>query len=144
MGISDEDFDSGDALFDDIDEDDLIFDALEEAGVMNPTKKHSRGKENDVQDLAPAKKARRGSFSLTENSSKGRLGETQRIQLARKLLADKFGYKEFRHEQEAAITRLLDGENALVVFPTGAGKSLCYQVCPNSSLNPTPSAVRMY
>ncbi|KAH7234909.1 P-loop containing nucleoside triphosphate hydrolase protein [Fusarium redolens] len=128
MGISDEDFDSGDALFDDIDEDDLIFDALEEAGVMNPTKKHSRGKENDVQDLAPAKKARRGSFSLTENSSKGRLGETQRIQLARKLLADKFGYKEFRHEQEAAIARLLDGENALVVFPTGAGKSLCYQI----------------
>ncbi|ENH66507.1 ATP-dependent DNA helicase Q-like 3 [Fusarium oxysporum f. sp. cubense race 1] len=128
MGIPDEDFDSGDALFDDIDEDDLIFDALEEAGMMNPPKKHSRGKENDIQDIAPAKKARHGSLSLKESSSNGRLGETQRIQLARKLLADKFGYGEFRHEQEAAIARLLDGDNALVVFPTGAGKSLCYQI----------------
>ncbi|KAI1016459.1 hypothetical protein LB503_010354 [Fusarium chuoi] len=124
MDLSDEDFDSGDALFDDVDEDDLIFDELEEAGLMNPTKKHSRDKENDVQGQAPAKKARHGSLS----SSNGRLGETQRIQLARKLLADKFGYKEFRHEQEAAIARLLDGENALAVFPTGAGKSLCYQI----------------
>lgn len=128
MDLSDEDFDSGDALFDDVDEDDLIFDELEEAGLMNPTKKHSRDKENDVQGQAPAKKARHGSLS----SSNGRLGETQRIQLARKLLADKFGYKEFRHEQEAAIARLLDGENALAVFPTGAGKSLCYQVRFNS------------
>ncbi|RKL17164.1 hypothetical protein BFJ68_g4671 [Fusarium oxysporum] len=128
MGIPDEDFDSGDALFDDIDEDDLIFDALEEAGMMNPPKKHSRGKENDIQDIAPAKKARHGSLGLKESSSNGRLGETQRIQLARELLADKFGYREFRHEQEAAIARLLDGDNALVVFPTGAGKSLCYQI----------------
>uniref|UniRef100_A0A0D2Y7T0 ATP-dependent DNA helicase n=1 Tax=Fusarium oxysporum (strain Fo5176) TaxID=660025 RepID=A0A0D2Y7T0_FUSOF len=128
MGIPDEDFDSGDALFDDIDEDDLIFDALEEAGMMNPPKKHSRGKENEIQGIAPTKKARHGSLSLKESSSNGRLGETQRIQLARKLLADKFGYREFRHEQEAAIARLLDGDNALVVFPTGAGKSLCYQI----------------
>ncbi|KAF5246150.1 hypothetical protein FANTH_6917 [Fusarium anthophilum] len=124
MELSDEDFDSGDALFDDVDEDDLIFDELEEAGVMNPPKKHGRGKENDIQDQAPAKKARHASLS----NSNGRLGETQRIQLARKLLADKFGYKEFRHEQEAAISRLLNGENALAVFPTGAGKSLCYQI----------------
>jgi len=143
MGIPDEDFDSGDALFDDIDEDDLIFDALEEAGMMNPPKKHSRGKENDIQDIAPAKKARHGSLSLKESSSNGRLGETQRIQLARKLLADKFGYREFRHEQEAAIARLLDGDNALVVFPTGAGKSLCYQV-RFSSLVPTSSADLLY
>lgn len=40
MDLSDEDFDSGDALFDDVDEDDLIFDELEEAGLMNPIKKH--------------------------------------------------------------------------------------------------------
>ncbi|KAF4342152.1 ATP-dependent DNA helicase Q-like 3 [Fusarium beomiforme] len=129
MVIPDDEFDSGDALFDDIDEDDLIFDELEAAGVMgNAPMKHSRGKENDTQNPTPAKKARHGSLSLAEKTSNGRLGQTQRIQLARKLLADKFGYKEFRHEQEAAISRLLDGENALVVFPTGAGKSLCYQI----------------
>lgn len=143
MGIPDEDFDSGDALFDDIDEDDLIFDALEEAGMMNPPKKHSRGKENEIQGIAPTKKARHGSLSLKESSSNGRLGETQRIQLARELLADKFGYREFRHEQEAAIARLLDGDNALVVFPTGAGKSLCYQVRFSSPV-PTSSADLLY
>ncbi|KAF4455769.1 hypothetical protein F53441_1968 [Fusarium austroafricanum] len=126
MVLSDEDFDSGDALFDDIDEDDLIFDELEAAGVMDEApKRHKRGKENESKDLAPAKKARHGSVSTTKNASNG---ETQRIQLARKMLMDKFGYKAFRHEQEAAITRLLGGENALVVFPTGAGKSLCYQI----------------
>lgn len=48
--------------------------------------------------------------------------------LAQRLLKEKFGYDSFRHEQEQAILRILAGQSALVVFPTGAGKSLCYQV----------------
>lgn len=48
--------------------------------------------------------------------------------VARRLLKEKFGYDSFRHEQEGAIKRVLSGQNALVIFPTGAGKSLCYQV----------------
>ena len=123
MGIPDDDFDSGDALFEDVDEDDLIFDGIEEEDLIGKTPgKHSRGNENDN---VPAKKARVGSVSITN----GKLGETERIQIAQRILADNFRYKSFRHEQEAAISRLLNGDNALVVFPTGAGKSLCYQVC---------------
>lgn len=49
-------------------------------------------------------------------------------ELARRILLQKFGYPEFRHEQEAAINTILNGDNALAIFPTGAGKSLCYQV----------------
>lgn len=48
--------------------------------------------------------------------------------LARDILAENFGYGSFRHEQEAAINAILGGDNALAIFPTGAGKSLCYQV----------------
>ncbi|CAF3457551.1 unnamed protein product [Fusarium graminearum] len=122
MGIPDEDFDSGDALFDDVDEDDIIFDGVEESDLIEKTPgKHSRGKENDN---VPVKKARHGSISTTN----GQLGETQRLQIAQRILADNFRYKSFRHEQEAAISRILNGDNALVVFPTGAGKSLCYQI----------------
>jgi hypothetical protein len=48
--------------------------------------------------------------------------------LANKILQGRFGLNGFRLEQEAAITRILDGGSAVVVFPTGGGKSLCYQV----------------
>jgi ATP-dependent DNA helicase RecQ len=39
-----------------------------------------------------------------------------------------FGYNNFRAAQEEIITSILDGENILAVLPTGAGKSLCYQL----------------
>ncbi len=44
------------------------------------------------------------------------------------ILRDVFGFDGFRTDQEAVIDLLSRGENALVVMPTGAGKSLCYQV----------------
>lgn len=39
-----------------------------------------------------------------------------------------FGFDEFREGQKEVITAVLRGENALAVFPTGSGKSLCYQL----------------
>jgi ATP-dependent DNA helicase RecQ len=39
-----------------------------------------------------------------------------------------FGYESFRARQEEIVTHLLDGGHALVVMPTGSGKSLCYQL----------------
>jgi len=39
-----------------------------------------------------------------------------------------FGYDSFRDGQEAVIKYLLDGKSAAAVFPTGGGKSLCYQL----------------
>ena len=39
-----------------------------------------------------------------------------------------FGYDAFRPGQEAVVDALLSGRDALAVMPTGAGKSLCYQL----------------
>ena len=39
-----------------------------------------------------------------------------------------FGYSQFRDGQQAVIECLLAGQNAAAVFPTGGGKSLCYQL----------------
>ena len=39
-----------------------------------------------------------------------------------------FGFEAFRGHQQAAIDAVIAGEDALVLMPTGAGKSLCYQV----------------
>jgi ATP-dependent DNA helicase RecQ len=43
-------------------------------------------------------------------------------------LRENFGFEAFREGQEQVIRSLLDGRSALAVFPTGGGKSLCYQL----------------
>lgn len=43
-------------------------------------------------------------------------------------LKEVFGYNQFRGNQEAIIKNILDGRNTFVIMPTGAGKSLCYQL----------------
>ncbi|MDH4871382.1 ATP-dependent DNA helicase RecQ [Pseudomonas sp. BN515] len=43
-------------------------------------------------------------------------------------LAATFGYDHFRPGQEAAISAVLAGRSAAAIFPTGSGKSLCYQL----------------
>ena len=44
------------------------------------------------------------------------------------VLAETFGFSTFRPGQEDVIDALLAGRSALAVFPTGGGKSLCYQL----------------
>jgi ATP-dependent DNA helicase RecQ len=44
------------------------------------------------------------------------------------VLHDVFGYSAFRGQQQAAIEQVLGGGDALVLMPTGGGKSLCYQI----------------
>jgi len=38
-----------------------------------------------------------------------------------------FGFEQFRSGQERTINQLISGQSSLAIFPTGAGKSLCYQ-----------------
>jgi len=44
------------------------------------------------------------------------------------LLHQRFGFTQFRPAQEQVIERVLAGQSALAVMPTGSGKSLCYQL----------------
>jgi len=44
------------------------------------------------------------------------------------LLHSAFGFESFRANQEAVCQAVIDGNDALLVMPTGAGKSLCYQL----------------
>ncbi|WP_158752722.1 DNA helicase RecQ [Dyella sp. S184] len=44
------------------------------------------------------------------------------------LLQSVFGYPSFRGQQQAVVEHLNDGGDALVLMPTGGGKSLCYQI----------------
>ena len=44
-----------------------------------------------------------------------------------KALKQTFGFDQFRDGQEQAVTQLLNGNSSLAIFPTGSGKSLCYQ-----------------
>ena len=47
---------------------------------------------------------------------------------ARKVLKEVYGYGEYRGKQEEIIGAVLEGKNCFVLMPTGAGKSLCYQI----------------
>src|SRR6478672_1974867 len=44
------------------------------------------------------------------------------------ILKDTFGFDHFRSVQELVVDRVLAGQHTLAVMPTGAGKSLCYQL----------------
>src|SRR6478672_5769049 len=48
--------------------------------------------------------------------------------LIRSTLKNTFGFDTFRAGQEAVIIKILEGKSALAIFPTGSGKSLCYQL----------------
>lgn len=47
---------------------------------------------------------------------------------AKNLLKKYFGYENFRPGQDKIINHILNGEDCLGIMPTGAGKSICYQI----------------
>ena len=64
------------------------------------------------------------------------------------LLTRHFGFDQLRPGQEAVISRLLAGQSAAAIFPTGSGKSLCYQlpalVLPHLTLVISPLIALMH
>src|SRR4051812_16043439 len=50
------------------------------------------------------------------------------VSTPRQILKERFGFDAFREGQPAIIDALLAGRSALAIFPTGSGKSLCYQL----------------
>jgi ATP-dependent DNA helicase RecQ len=50
------------------------------------------------------------------------------MQRAHHILNTVFGYSQFRHHQAEIVATVLSGGDALVLMPTGGGKSLCYQI----------------
>ena len=54
--------------------------------------------------------------------------EAQPVSEKRALLKSVFGYEGFRPGQEQLIDALLQGRDAMGIMPTGAGKSMCYQL----------------
>lgn len=117
-----DDFDSGDDLFDDVDVEDIVQDNQAPA---------SKRKSSDKAISPSASKRQKTTTSSKSGSLPGLQvdgDDESNVKLAQRILREKFGHEDFRHEQKGAIGRILAGKNSLVVFPTGAGKSLCYQV----------------
>jgi ATP-dependent DNA helicase RecQ len=50
------------------------------------------------------------------------------MERAHEKLVEVFGFDRFRPGQQQVISQLLEGESAVAIFPTGSGKSLCYQL----------------
>ena len=68
-------------------------------------------------------------FDDTSQINKPRTdSEVDALNLAQRILKETWGFPAFRLKQEAVITRLIAGGSAVVIFPTGGGKSLVYQV----------------
>jgi ATP-dependent DNA helicase RecQ len=62
------------------------------------------------------------------STSSGPNSDDLTLEAARTALSRTFGYPEFRPGQAEVIGHLLAGRSAAAVFPTGGGKSLCYQI----------------
>ncbi|KAI0120770.1 ATP-dependent DNA helicase [Hypoxylon sp. NC0597] len=107
------DYDSGDELFGDISADALVTRTKRPCSLDDQQPDH-QGK------FAKRPKVQDGGRSDDNDDFLG--------SIAKSILNENFGYNNFRHEQFSAIKSVLRGENVLVVFPTGAGKSLCYQI----------------
>jgi len=65
---------------------------------------------------------------MSQHGGACNLSLTQQAKVCHTILREVFGYPEFRGPQQAIIEHVASGGDALVLMPTGGGKSLCYQI----------------
>ena len=103
--------------FDDVDEGDFL---LAESGDHVVLKTGSKRKSSSHYD--------------GNSNAKKPKGDSDSVSVAKAILKGTWGFPNFRLKQEKVISRLISGGSAVVVFPTGGGKSLVYQI-PALALN---------
>ena len=103
--------------------------SISTAGAANPLLKRQR---TSTPSGTPARQPLEKLPPLVEVSTRNVVPpvsvDPRAAPLAREILREIWGYPAFRLEQENAIARLISGGSAVVVFPTGGGKSLVYQI----------------
>ncbi|KAI6842072.1 ATP-dependent DNA helicase [Hortaea werneckii] len=80
-------------------------------------------KRENPEQIAPESKRQRDDHDDDDTAM-----SAEPLATATHILKQCFGHQSFRLKQAQAITRLLKGQSCVVVFPTGGGKSLCYQI----------------
>lgn len=87
-----------------------------------------RGSAESRARAAPTGHGASAGFAANRATPRGEPAPAAASAQARDVLKRVFGFDQFRNGQEAVVTRLCAGDNVLAVFPTGGGKSLCYEL----------------
>lgn len=126
---------SQDEDFDDVDDEDFLL--VETADTSLDTSRLDLKRSSDFDDEPPSEKVKDGDEPPSKKVKVDDEPPSKKVNVemapvatsvARKILRGTWGFPGFKLLQEAAITRLISGCSAAVVFPTGGGKSLVYQV----------------
>ncbi|KAI7488886.1 ATP-dependent DNA helicase [Hortaea werneckii] len=80
-------------------------------------------KRENTEQIAPDSKRQRDDHDDDDTAT-----SDEPLATATQILRQCFGHQSFRLKQAQAITQLLKGQSSVVIFPTGGGKSLCYQI----------------
>ncbi len=99
--------------FGDIEDEDLMLAETVKIDITNSSTK--RTIPSDFDDATLPKK-----HKMTDDPSA--------VELAESILQRTWGFPHFRFKQQQAISRLITGGSTVVIFPTGGGKSLVYQI----------------